>query len=430
MSLFEFRAPLFFLTGFAWLLLASLLGMAMLFGMVMGTPLPAVFRLIHVHGALVGGVAQLILGAMVSFLPTLLMSGRDRSESHPVLYVSINLGTVGMLVGFGIGYYLVTGIAGIVVVGTFLALLGDAVKQARSSLVTPPLNLWFYGVAVLVLLAGLVVGEIILFRLIESTHIGQARLAHIHLNLLGFVTLTIIGTMHNLFPTILNAPLHSPLLARLTFFLMPAGIVLLIGGFLATSLWTQIAAGGLLIVGVLVYAYNIVRTWLGAGGPSTVATDHLMAATIFLVLTILVGVLVSVNALWDPPKVAFGTLHLMAYTHLALVGFVLQTIVGALSHLLPISLALRRVQSNKRRGPYLAQLTDIVERWRAVQVTTLTLGTLGLAVVATLLWRFPLSSVTVEAFTWVSMGLLLTSLVVFSIKIGVLLGHQPTEEAN
>ncbi len=423
----QFRPPLFFLTGLAWLVLSSLLGLGLLFGMVLGTSLPPFFRLLHVHGALVGGVTQMILGAMIAFLPALLMSGRDRSESHPVLYVTINVGTILLLVGFGMRHHVIVALAGLLVLAAFLALLGQAFAQVRSSLISPPLNLWFYGVAILVLVVGIGVGEALALRLFGPTHLGQARLAHIHLNLLGFVTLTIIGTMHNLFPTVLNGRLHSPLLARLTFFLMPAGVVGLIAGFLLTHLLTQIAAGGLLLVGSLLYAYNILRTWIDAGQPRNIAADHLVVATIFLVIAVAAGVLVSINHLWAPPKIPFGSLHLMAYTHLALVGFVLQTIFGALSHLLPIAVAVHRVPSNKARGPYLTQLTDIMGRWGAVQVGTLTMGTLGLSLVASLVWRFPLGSPSVQAATWCSIILLLISLLLFSIKVGLLLGRRPPE---
>jgi len=427
MDRLQFRPPLFFLTGLAWLILSSLLGLGLLFGMVLGTSLPPLVRLLHVHGALVGGVAQMILGAMVAFLPALLMSGRDRSESHPVLYVTFNLGTVLLLVGFGMRHSVIVALAGLVVLAVFLALLGQGLNQVRSSLISPPLNLWFYGVAILVLLVGIGVGEAMALRLFGPTHLGQARLAHIHLNLLGFVTLTIIGTMHNLFPTVLNGRLHSPLLARLTFFLMPTGVVGLIAGFLFTNIWTQIAAGGVLLTGSLLYTYNIVRTWIDAGKPRNIAADHLVVATMFLVTAITAGVLVSVNYLWMPPKVPFGTLHLMAYTHLALVGFILQTIFGALSHLLPIALAVHRVPNNKQRGPYLTQLTDIVGRWAAVQVGALTMGTLGLSVVASLVWKFPLASVSVRAATWVTLVLLLVSFLLFSVKVGLLIGRRPPE---
>lgn len=421
------RPPLFFVTALAWLLLSSLLGIGLLLGIVLGTPLPTFIRHIHVHAALVGGVAQMIMGAMIAFIPPLLMSGRDRAGSHPILYASVNLGTVGILLGFAIQHRTVVGIAGFFIVFAFLSLLGDAFKQVRSSLVSPPLNLWFYGAALFVLLAGLAVGEAMALRLIEPPGYGKARLAHIHLNLLGFVTLVIIGTMHNLFPTLLNAQLHSPRIARATFFVMPAGIALLIVGFLLTHLWTQIAAGGLLLVGALLFTYNILRTWVSAGKPSSVGSNHLMVGTMFLVLSIGVGTLVSVNSLWHPPKVPFGTLHLVAYTHLALIGFILQTIFGALSHLLPISLAVRRVESHTKRGPYLSRLTAITERWGSLQVMTLSLGTLGMLVLASLVWLYPLGDIVVKLVTWVSMGLLVASLAIFSVKVGALLAARPQE---
>lgn len=425
MSQIEIRPLHFFLTGLAWLILSSLLGLGLFFSMVLGTPLPPFFRLLHVHGALVGGVAQIILGAMVSFIPTMMMTGRDRSESHPLLYAAINLGTIGMLIGFGTGSYVTIALAGVLVVLAFLSLFGQGIKHVGSSVMSPPLNLWFYGVAVLVLLVGLGVGEGMAFRLFEPTYVGKARLAHIHFNLVGFVTLTIIGTMHSLFPTIVNGRLHSPLLARLAFFLIPPGVLILLGGFMFANLWVQIAAGGVLLMGMLLYAYNITRTWIDAGSPRNIAADHLMAATIFLVLAIISGMLVSMNYLWDPPKVPFGTLHLVAYAHLALVGFTLQTIFGALSHLLPINLAVSRVPSNKKRGPYLSELNDIVGRWAGLQVGALTMGTLGLLVVASLVWQFPLSSLSVKVATWVSIVLLFASVLIFALKVGLLLGRRP-----
>ena len=66
-------------------------------------------------------------------------------------------------------------------------------------------------------------------------------------------------------------------------------------------------------------------------------------------------------------------------------------------------------------------------RWRALEVATLALGTLGLAVVASLVWQFPLSSLNVKVATWVTIALILTSLVLFTMKIGVLVGRRPSE---
>jgi hypothetical protein len=393
--------------------------------MVLGIRLPPVLRLLHVHGALIGGVAQMTLGAMLATFPPVLTSGRERSESRPVLYAFINVGTVAVLIGFAMRDYTWVGVSGLLVIIAFVSLFAQAVRQARSSPVSPPLDLWFYGVALIALLGGLGMGEALALELVSPAGIGQTRLGHIHLNLLGFITLTIVGTMHHLFPTVVNAVLHSARLAQLTFFLLPLGIMLLIAGFLLSALWVQIGAGVVLLAGVALYGYNIVRTWVDAGRPKSAAIDHLLIGTLFLVMAIPIGILISINYLWHPPRVPFGTLHLVAYTHLALVGFILQTMFGALSHLLPVNLALSRVPSNKKRAAYLDQLTRITERWRALQVGTLSLGTAGLALVAALVWQFNLGSTTVLIASWTTAALLFLGLTLLGAKVLVLLAARP-----
>ena len=67
-------------------------------------------------------------------------------------------------------------------------------------------------------------------------------------------------------------------------------------------------------------------------------SDHLTQGTVFLVICVVTGLLVELNYLWPTPNmqsyVSFGKLHLVAYTHLAMVGFILHTVFGVLSHLL------------------------------------------------------------------------------------------------
>ncbi len=424
----SFRASAFFLTGLVWLILASLLGLGLFFGMVLASPLPSFLRSVHVHGALVGGVAQMILGAILSFVPPLLLSQEDdTSQSYPGLYFAFNGGTVGMIAGFTMHSDMIIGLGGLFIILAFLPSLLQSLKLIQTKISSIPVSLWIYGLALLVLLAGLSIGEAMALRLISLTDMGSARLAHIHFNVLGFVTLAIIGTMHHFFPTILKAPLHSALLGRLTFFLVPAGVLALIVGFLGSFLWVQIGAGALLMTGTLLYTYNIFQTWSQAGKPKSIASDHLMVATLFLVISIITGVLVSLNYLWDPPKFPMGTIHLMAYTHLALIGFMLHTIFGALSYVLPTSLASIRASSPTARESYLAQLMQTVEQWRSLQVTTLTMGTLGIALVATLLWQFPLYSPEVKYATWGTIGFLFFSFLLFSVKIGVLWSKHPSK---
>jgi hypothetical protein len=414
----------FLLTGFAWLVLSSLVGLAILIGLVRGTPFPRWVPLAHVHAALVGGVAQMILGAFLVFIPPLLMTGQKRGTSHPVLFLAVNLGTVGMLSGFWLRNLIVVGAAGLLVVAAFLWIARDAWTQARRSVNSPPLNLLFYALALLALFGGLACGEAMAFGSFDLPP-GHVRLAHIHLNLLGFITLAIVGTMHNLLPTVLSTPLHSPPLARAVFVLFPLGVVVLVWGFLNSSVPVELAAGGILLAAVTIYAVNLFRTWLASTQQGTAASDHLLIGTFFLLVTIVLGILVGANSLTNPPRIPYGSLHLMAYTHMALIGFVLQTIMGALSHLVPITLAVSRVPSNKKRGAYLGQLTAIVDRWRTIQVAGLSLGTMGLALLASLTWNFPLSSPSVQIAAWTCFALLLASVIIFSAKLVMVLGARP-----
>src|SRR5574341_1636975 len=124
-----FRPPAFWLAGFLWLSIAALLGVASFLGTMRGIPLPPVLRLVHVHGALVGGVAQIILGAMLAFISPLLLTGRDRPESHPLLFTAVNGGAIGVVAGFGLRDYRLVGVAGIIVLLAFLSVLSDLAHQ-------------------------------------------------------------------------------------------------------------------------------------------------------------------------------------------------------------------------------------------------------------------------------------------------------------
>jgi len=426
MSRLPGRPLTFLLTGFSWLLLASLVGLAILIGLVRGTPLPHWIRHTHVHAALVGGVAQMILGAMLIFISPLLLTGRTQRESHPLLFLTINGSALGMVVGFGLHNHTIVGISGFFVIAAFLWIARDTWLQARKSLNAPPLNLWYYALAVLALFGGLACGETMAFAWMPESF-GYIRLAHIHLNLLGFITLAIVGTMHNLLPTVLNAPLHSPRLARIVMWLFPLGLTVLIAGFMNSSVTIEMAGGGLLILSALLYASNLFTTWLRSSHQGSAASDHLLIATFFLVLTLVLGVFVAANNLTASPIMPFGSLHLVAYTHMALIGFILQTIVGALSHLVPVTLAVRRSPSPKKRGPYLEYLTRVVNRWRTLQVASLSMGTMGLALLASLTWNVPLSSPYIQSAMWASCGLLLTGLTVFSVKLVTVLWADPEQ---
>ncbi|MEY4705483.1 MAG: hypothetical protein RL042_1688 [Nitrospirota bacterium] len=426
MGHFSARPLTFLITGFSWLLMASLMGLATLIGLVHGTPLPSWLRLVHVHATLIGGILQLMIGGLFASLPQSSHGDRTPSDSHPVLFVALNAATLGVLVGFGLGDMRIVGTAGLIVIGAVASIAGIAWQYARRGQAQPARPSWLYRFSLLFLFAGLAVGVASAFRFMPEYY-AHGRLLHLHLTLLGFVTLATIGATQRLLPAILNTELYSQRLSRIVRGLLPIGFAILIGGFLTSSLRLELVVGGLLVIGIGLYAYNLFRTWIGSGQPGNAASDHLLIATFFLVLVTIMGVLVGANSLPQLPVLPFGSLHLAAYTHMALIGFVVQTVFGALSYGIPEMLTASRVPSRKKQGPYQDQLAAIMNRWRAVQLTGLSLGTMGLGVLAAMTWSFPLSSPSLQIATWVTVGLLLGSLTLFTAKLAWALGTRPQE---
>jgi hypothetical protein len=320
----------------------------------------------------------------------------------------------------------IIGAAGIVVLGAVVSIAAGVWQFSRQGQAQPASPSWLYRFSLIALLGGLAIAIAMAFRLMPEYY-AHARLLHLHLILMGFVTLAMIGATHRLLPIILNAELYSPRLARLVSILLPAGFAILIGGFITSSLRIELAIGGLLVLSIGLYAYNLVRTWVGSGQPGNAASDHLLVATFFLVLMMVMGVLVGTNFLPQLPVLPFGSLHLAAYTHMALIGFILQTVVGVLSYGIPEILTTSRVASRKKQGPYREQLAAIMDRWRAVQLTGLSLGTMGFGVLAAMTWNFTLNSLPMQIATWVTVGLLLSSLTLFTAKLAWAFGVRPQE---
>ncbi len=423
----KFRPPLFLVTALGWLSASVLLGLYLWIAKEAGLPTIPQLRVIHVHMALVGGVAQMIFGAMLTFIPPLLMVPFEEKKSRAMQYVLLNGGALGLLAGFGTANFTLIGFSGAAVGLVFLILFSDVVAMVRRSVQRTGLNLWFYGLAVLALFGGIGLAELIAFGAFQPDAMNLARLAHLHLNLMGFVTLTIIGTMHNLFPTVASSRLFSDRLAIAAFVTLPLGIAALVGGFIFAEPLFQMIAGFVLLGGALCYGWNILRTWLAAETRYSLPILHLLCATGWLVLTMAGGIFLSWNSRTDPPEFPTGTAHLMGYSHMALVGFILQTIMGALSHLLPVILTLNRVKSQKKRRPYLDTLTGMIEQGKWIQLAALNLGTAGMMGWALAAGQFGLRAWPTAATLWTSVGLLLIGLGLFAAKVVRMLASRPME---
>ena len=209
MGRFTARPLTFLITGFGWLLLSSLLGLAILIGLIHGTPLPSWLRLVHVHAILIGGILQLMIVGLIASLSHSSQGDGVPSKSHLGLFVILNAATVGLLVGFGLGDMRIVGAAGVAILGAVASLAPVAWQYARQSPAQPANPSWLYRFALIALLGGLAIGIAMAFRVMPEFY-AHARLLHLHLILMGFVTLAMVGATQRLLPIILHTELYSP----------------------------------------------------------------------------------------------------------------------------------------------------------------------------------------------------------------------------
>lgn len=414
----------FLLTGFAWLVLAAVGGLAIYVAMVRSTPLPPTLRVAHAHGALIGGLLQLLVGAVLAYRAS---KDERASRSHFGVWLSLNLGTMVMMAGFWTKQYPLAGLGGLLAMSPALPIFAVGLGLARDHSFGVLLPAWHVALALAALLLCALLGLGYAFTLFPYEWLGHARLGHVHLGLLGFVLIAAVGLVHPLGEALFRSPLAHPGLTHAAIIGFPVGLAALLGGFALQSLTVQVVAGALLIGASLAMTLNVFRTWLQAGDRQSAAADHLVLGAIFLLLTMILGSLVAANTMTEPRTLPFGSLHLVAYTHVLLLGFLLHLVWASFTGFLPELLARARVKSHKKQAPYLDRLRTVANRWRALQLGTLTLGTLGLGVVAALTWSDPLGSPQVQRAMWVSVALLLSALAMFSAKLVMVWGARPTD---
>jgi len=415
----------FLLAGWGWLLLTSLLGLATFWSIVRGSPLPPGLRLLHVHGVLIGGLLQLMTGFALTASDLTAQEG-TRSK-HRLLFVGINLVALGFTAGAALRDPTLTLLAGLLLAAVCAPIVRHLVHAFRVCSAGTSLSSFFFGFSLLGLFGSLILGALLSGAWYPTWH-GIIRLGHVHAGILLFLTMAIVGTVQLTLPILLHRTLHSAALGQAVLLLLPACAAGLLTGFLLSSIHIQLVAGGGLILTLALCCFNLLRTWSQAGQPGSTATDHLLTALCFLFIMTCIGLALGINDLWTPPALPYGTLHMVAYTHTAFLGFVLQAVVGGLSMAFPPLLAAQRIPNQKKRGPYRDVLEHIMNRWRAAQVSTVSFGALGLVLVASLTWNLPLSSPWIQAATWGSLGLLLIHLTMVTVKVTQALNAHPGHE--
>jgi heme/copper-type cytochrome/quinol oxidase subunit 1 len=100
---------------------------------------------------------------------------------------------------------------------------------------------------------------------VDPRLMGTLRVAHVHVNLLGWVSMFIYGVAYHVLPRFTGQPLHSPRLADLHVVLANVGLVGLATAFAVQGAGSFVALFGVIeAASGLLFVYNVGRTLMAA----------------------------------------------------------------------------------------------------------------------------------------------------------------------
>ena len=290
-------------------------------------------RWLEVHLFLLGAVTNAVIVWSRHFAGTLLAPAHRPDPLGPASLVAANLGVIAVLIGVSTD---VTGliVAGATVLAVVVGAAGGIIARASWSRAAgrfaPAVR--FYWLAALALVCGLAAGAAMEVGLPPGWYAGVFA-AHVHLNVLGWIALTVLGTELSLWPMVLRTRVADTveLAGRHALVACGLGLALTVTGLLA-------AVRALVIIGLLGYLAGAARSlepfvrtaWRRP--PRTPAAWMLAAATGWL----LVALCADLAALWSPDATGEFVGRLSDAVPWVLAGFALQVLLGALTYLLPV----------------------------------------------------------------------------------------------
>ena len=279
---------------------------------------------VHWEPALLGWISFPIMGAHYQFFPTL--QGQDLKWERATLpqFALVNLGLLGMLatawVGNQSGHALATVIYGLGVLLFALVILVNIQWSKLSLTLAYYTTSLTYFVFAIVLFAAQTLGASLPW---------VTRPFMFHAIALGWVIVAIVGAQFSLVPMLQLKELRHPGLAKFQYVLLNLGIIGMIYSFSIINFQLVAAWGTLVLLALLLYTYIIAVSLFT--GPSRlkkldISVKYFLIGIAYLLAAAVTGILMA----------AFGWFQLLPiHIHLALIGLVTNTIVGAMYHIVP-----------------------------------------------------------------------------------------------
>ncbi|MEU8756806.1 multicopper oxidase domain-containing protein [Streptomyces chartreusis] len=297
-----------------------------------------VARWLAVHMFLLGAVTTAILIWSEHFAVALLHA-RIRDERRSTVRLgAANLAVAGLLIGAWTARPELTAVSAVLLVAAATAHLVMLVRLRRGALggrLKPVVS--YYRAATAALIAGAVLGALLATGGAGGPdRYAGLRMAHIHVTLLGWIGLPVLGTLFMLWPTVLGVRMKDRTVEVSRTVLWLAGGGLLVAGAALALGWRWAAVAGLALYagGAALAVHLFVRTVRGNRPVSAAAAWMLATATCWL----LIAVAADLARLAARPLTAAQT-GVDALLPVLLIGFVAQILIGALTYLLPVVLS-------------------------------------------------------------------------------------------
>jgi nitrite reductase (NO-forming) len=287
------------------------------------------------HLVLLGAITNAIVVWSEQFAAALLRTAPVGERAATARALVLNLGVLAVLGGVHAGRPVFTAAGAWLVGAVVLAhAVPLAARTGRALAARLAETVWFYVAASAALLAAMGLGVLLAGGAASSGDAYRAmRLAHVHLGVLGWVGLAVVGTLFTLWPTVLRTRM-VPGLERAVRWSLPAmvaGLVVATAGLLWQARVVALAGLAGYAAGLAVALGPFVRTTLRRR-PHTAASWMLGAGVAWLV----VAVVADLAALAGSPRVVDLDQRVDWLVPAVVVGFGLQALTGALTYLLPV----------------------------------------------------------------------------------------------
>ncbi|QNE74300.1 multicopper oxidase domain-containing protein [Streptomyces finlayi] len=324
-----------------------------------------VARWLAVHMFLLGAVTTAILIWSEHFAVALLHAKVPDARWSAARLGTANLAVAGLIVGMWTASPALTAVSATLLVAAAVAHLVMLIRLGRGALggrLKPIVA--YYRVATAALIAGAVLGGLLATGGAGGPdRYAGLRLAHIHVTLLGWIGLPVLGTLFMLWPTVLGVRMkdRTTKVSRWVLWLTGSGLLVAVAA-LALGLRRPAAAGLALYAGGAALAVNLlVRTVRGSRPVSAAAAWMIAAATCWLLIA------VATDLAWLAARpLAEAQAGFDALLPVLLIGFVAQILIGALTYLLPVVLS----SGPKDR----AAVRTVLERGRLPRLVALNTG--------------------------------------------------------